>query len=596
MMNIKKENLYDAFMSGAVEVMDNRLHLNEINVFPVADSDTGSNLYNMMNHIVLNAKLKASVKETLESIADSAIVGARGNSGLIFAQYFHGISMVTNEYNDITANDFVSAAHLGFIHAYKAVEEPVEGTILTTMRIFYEALSTGIGEASSFQELLENAYISVEKAVLKTTEQLINLKKASVVDSGAKGFAYFLKGFINGIKGNYDREKIALNTEDEILYDLEFHNSFEAHDINQEIKYRYCTEALMQGKTIESQFLKKSLSKYGDSIVISGGDIKKRIHIHCNSPWQVFSFLSESQELISTKVDDMKWQYNLRHNRLYDRVILTDSIADIPKETLDKEQVSVINLDILLDKEPHIDKLSLDNDYLFEWIEKNKLQPTSSQAQLEKIEKRLSILLRYYKEVIIVSVSRELSGTYDVFMKASKSFDNKVRLINSKQNSVGQGLILLNAIENIALNKSSDEIVIELKKSVEKTKILVSISTLDPMIASGRISSTLGKIAKVIKLKPIVTLDDDGKGAIEQITFARKYSTKKIINHLLKVHKEKGIARYALTYVDDENLAKKLAGEIEKKLGFSCVYIVKSSSIIAAGAGKGAVALAYTVR
>ena len=94
MMNIKKEILYNAFMSGAIEVMDNRLFLNQINVFPVADSDTGSNLYNMMNYIIQNAEIKPSLKATLESIADSAIVGARGNSGLIFAQYFHGISMV----------------------------------------------------------------------------------------------------------------------------------------------------------------------------------------------------------------------------------------------------------------------------------------------------------------------------------------------------------------------------------------------------------------------------------------------------------------------------------------------------------------------
>lgn len=594
-MNIEKEKLYYAFMSGANEVMDNKMFLNEINVFPVADSDTGSNLYNMMNHIVLNSELKASVSATLQSIADSAIVGARGNSGLIFAQYFHGISLVSNEYSEITASDFVRATHLGFEHAYKSVEEPIEGTILTTMRVFYEALNLGVDEATSFIELLENAYISVENAVLKTTEQLINLKKASVVDSGAKGFSYFLKGFIDGIKGGSSRS-VKVKTEDirDELARYEFYSRAGIHDFSAEVKFRYCSEALMEASELDNEIVKAKLREYGDSIVISGGRRKKRIHIHTNDPWKVFGYLSEKNNIISTKVDDMNWQYNLKYSKKYSRVIVTDSIADIPKDILDEEQVAIINLELLLGRESHIDKLSLTNGYLFEQIEKNKIKVTSSQPKIDNINKFFATLMNHYDEVIVISVSKELSGTYNVLNRVSKKFSDKISVYDSKQNSVGQGLIVLNAIENIREKKTSKEIVESIEKSIEKTKILVSISNLDRMIASGRVSSRFGKIANGMGLKAVVTLDEYGKGAVEMIAMGRKNASKKIINKLKKVNLEHGIQRYALTYVDDKIIAEDLAKEIESVLGFPSCYIVESSSIIASGAGSGAVAVAYT--
>ncbi len=593
-MNIKKEILYNAFMSGAIEVMDNRLFLNQINVFPVADSDTGSNLYNMMNYIIQNAEIKPSLKATLESIADSAIVGARGNSGLIFAQYFHGISMVGEKENEITADDFVSAAKLGFIHAYDAVEKPVEGTILTTMRVFYESLNTNIEKVSSFQELLENAYKSVENAVARTTEQLINLKRASVVDSGAKGFSYFLKGFIEGLSQEKEEDYRVRSREIIDKYGYEFHESLELHDSYEDISYRYCTEALVESDDFDLDKLKNTLHSLGDSIVVSSGKSKRRIHIHTNEPAEVFRYLSSNTKIINQKVDDMKWQYEVSHNRQRDRVIVTDSIADIPKEMLDENQVAVINLDILLDTESYIDKLTISNSFLFEWIERTNLHPTSSQPSILSAKKMLNFLLSHYKEVIIITVSKELSGTYNVLSKASLDFGDSVKVIDSKQNSVAEGLLVLSAVEALKANLDTNQIVDKVKDDLKNTKILVSIANLDRMIASGRVTSRVGKMANLLGLKPIVTLDEDGAGAIGKIALGRKDAKRKIIKELIKVNRDKGIEKYALTYLDDRNLALDLARELESALGFSCIYIVESSSIIAAGAGKGAVAVAYT--
>lgn len=589
MNTINKENLYKALINGAIEVMENRLHLNKINVFPVADGDTGSNLYSMMNSIVINTEVKASIRETLESIADSAIIGARGNSGLIFAQYLYGISQVTGDLTDISDKEFVLAAQRGFTKAYGAVEEPVEGTILTTMRIFYETLAYEIHGELSLHELLERAYNNVEEAVTKTTDQLVSLKKASVVDSGAKGFAFFIKGFIDGLKGN-TRESIDIKTLKFEDFDLE-------HDTHQDAipGNRYCTEALIEGDDIKLSNLKERLTIYGDSLVVAGNHQKARIHIHTNTPSRLFDDLSREHNILSQKVDDMLRQYQWLHQRKYKRVIVSDSIADIPTSILDEYQVVTIHLDLLLGIESYIDKLTIKNNMLFKRAKERQVHPTSSQPSLSKIEKLYEDLLNHYDEIIVITVSKKLSGSYNVINTAAKLFDNKIKVIDSKQNSVAQGLLLYQLIDKVDSNLMTERIIREIEKESNKTKILVAINTLDNMVASGRLPSLIGKIGRFIGLKPIITLKN-GYGVIDEIAFTNRQATAKIIKQLKKINEDIGIKRYALTYVVDEISAIALSKEIESALGFPCDYLVESSSIIAAGAGEGALAVAYITK
>ncbi len=588
MESIDKELLYKALINGAVVVMENSLHLNRINVFPVADGDTGTNLYSLMNHIVMNAEIKSSVRETLEDVADLAIVGAKGNSGLIFAQYFSGVSQVNEKNDDISASDFVKATKRGFVNAYDAVENPVEGTILTTMRIFHESLSLGMNKGMSFFELLEDSYNSVEEAVFKTTEQLVVLKKASVVDSGAKGFAFFLKGFIAGLKGEViDKRTIEyLSIQTTKLAEI-------PHDETNMSKERYCTEALLEGDEKDRDQLKQVLATYGDSIVIGMAGNKVRLHIHTDCPSALFEYLSSKYLILNQKVEDMKWQYKLLHQRKYNRVLITDSIADVPLSLLDAEQVVIVHLNVLVGRENYIDKLTITNNQLFKRALTLDVHPTSSQPSVKKVEDLYRQLLDHHEEVIVISVSKALSGTYNVMRLAAKAFEDRVKVIDSKQNSVAQGLLVYKSVLGLQRWIGSAQLQDQLKRDIEKSKILVSIQTLDNMVASGRLPSFAGRVGKWIGLKPIITLDDEGKGSIEKVVFNHKKSLIKIVEHLRKVNKEKGIDMYAIAYVDDKHLAKELSGKIESVLGFPCTYIVESSSIIAAGAGKGAIAVAY---
>jgi DegV family protein with EDD domain len=336
----------------------------------------------------------------------------------------------------------------------------------------------------------------------------------------------------------------------------------------------------------------------GDSLVTVKGKKKMRLHIHTDHPEVFFDRLSSHGKIMTQKVDDMVKQYDMVHHRKYDRVIVTDSIADLPKDYVDQEQIHVVNLNILFDDETYIDKLTITNEMILSRSSKSKDHPSSSQPSVKSIENTFNYLLNYYKEIIVITVSEALSGTHNAFVKVAMDkglLGNKIHIINSKQNSVAQGLLVWQAQEYLKLGINTNELIGKLNADIIHSKILVQINTLDPMIASGRLSVKAGGIAKKVGLKPIVTLNENGEGAIGKIAFSKKSAIKKIINMLDKLHNEKKIKRFAVTYIDDYESAMVFSKQIEEKLGIPCEFIVQSSSIIAVGAGTGAQAVSYIV-
>lgn len=581
MYPVKVDKFYNSFLNGAREVIHNKTLLNQINVFPVADGDTGSNLSSLMRSIIHHSKLQSNFETTLDSIADSALIGARGNSGLIFAQYIQGLCNGLSREDMMTKESLLRGAEEGMLLAYDSVHEPVEGTILTSMRAFHESLNQYIDEVNSIESFLELGVQAIQKSVHDTTEQLIQLKRANVVDAGAKGFLYFIKGFLDGIKGHFKQSEIE---EEEIASIM--------HNHEEDIRFRYCTEALIQHKN-QTDF-QTMLEPFGDSIVVIKGKKKTRLHIHTDQPDKVFELISDNGLILEQKVDDMVKQNDIVHARKYDTVIVTDSIADLPQSVIDHEQIYVIHLNILIDEENYIDKLTINNERLLSLSKKRGTHPSTSLPNISNVENALNYLSSYYKHILILPVSKALSGTYNVFQQVidKNNLSHKIHLLDTMQNSVAQGLIIYEASKCIADHQNLDTILETLSGYIDRSKILVRVRTLDNMIASGRLSMKAGKIASKLKVRPIITLKN-GQGAIEQVAFGNKQSTKKLLSHLEKVHKKHPIRSYAITYIDDVDAAKILAESIEKILGKPYAYMTKSSSIIALGAGSGALAVGY---
>ncbi len=600
-MEITSKQMYDSLIHGAYNVIKNRDILNRINVFPVRDGDTGSNLASMMHAIIQKSERKGTIKRTLESVADASLYGARGNSGLIFAQYFRGLSEAISEDEPVAFSDYAKACNIAAQYAYTAIEKPVEGTMITIMREWGRFLQDEEKEKRTMEEIFTNAFYRLEAALEKTKEQMKILGKANVVDSGAFGFTRFVEGILVYIKNPHPSLPAAKISQErtESLSLPELTEEFIPERMEERAleEYRYCTECLIESTDRYSMNeMKDWLLQKGNSIVTANGNGKIRVHIHTDLPGEIFDYLSKMGRILYQKIDDMKKQEQVVNHRKYDIALVTDSIADLTQEFIDEYQIQIIHLNIMKKDRVYFDKLTIQPSKLLSDSKDSEGLPTSSLPNGWEIENKLDYLLLYYPSVLILTVSKELSGTYNSFMSvtAQKKYkDKKISIINTKQNAGAQGLLVQKCAELIASGMSHDKITEEIERSANRTKILVQVKTLDNMIRSGRLSVKAGKLAKMVGMKPIVTLDTEGKGAIDRIAFSDKGSSKKLLEHIKRVLRKGKIERYNIIYVSNHQDAADIARKMTALLGFGPAYIMETSSIIAMSAGEGAVAVSY---
>lgn len=581
------ENLYYSFVSGAREVIRNRRDLNNTNVFPVADGDTGNNLAITMNSIILQTKVTSSAGITMNSIADAALTGARGNSGIIIAQYINGMYMEIKDEDLISISSFAHSVKNAIPHAYNAIANPVEGTIITVIRDWAETVYRLKDSAKNFHELLitplEQAYMSLER----TTSMLKILEKSKFVDSGAKGFFHFIKGFTEFIITG------KINEEEEIIEEV-----FEETEIlDGEPTFRYCTEALIVNDVhIDLEKIKTDLMDYGDSLIVAGNNHKARVHIHSDHPENIMSILRNKGSIVQQKADDMRRQYESSFVRKHNIALVTDSIADLPQELMDKHQIHMIPLNILIGDSNYLDKITITPEIFYDLVEKLDEYPSSALPSPKVIESLYSTLLRHYNQVIVITVASAQSGTNSVFKKVAKdmSTDGKrIEVIDSKQNSGAEGLLVLKAAELIEEGISMDDVIYQIEKLRDQTKILVSVKTLKYMVRSGRLSKLSGMAGKIINLKPVVSLDETGKGKIEAKAFSIKSNINKILKIVSNANYKNKISRYAIVHANDEIRAEDLKNRMVKFLNMEPEYIINISTIVGMSAGEGSVAVAY---
>ena len=591
-MDISKldsEKLYYSFVSGAQEVIKNKNSLNEINVFPVADGDTGSNLSSTMHAIILEAKISGSVKETMNSIADAALTGARGNSGIIIAQYINGIFLNLMDEETITIPSFAETVKNAVPYAYQAISDPVEGTIITVIREWADAVYSHKDLSANFSELFSKSLIAANKSLEATTSRLKVLQDSKVVDSGAKGFVYFLQGFATFLRTG----KVDLEVSDE-PEDLSFNE--ELIHSQGEIHHRYCTEALLSGDSIDLEALKAELALYGDSLIVAGNNHKARIHIHANAPEQVFQVLRKKGIILQQKADDMVRQNESAFDRKYDTALITDSIADIPQAMLDHYQVHMLPLNLNFDNTSYLDKVTMTPELFYPLLEEAIEYPKSSQPNPIVVEKYLETVLSHYDKVIILTVAKEQSGTNSVFQNAvSKKLHQgkKIAVIDSKRNSGAEGLLVMKAAEMIAAETPFDEIVGAIERLRDRTNIFVSVNNLKYMVRSGRLSKVSGMAAMTINLKPVVSIDAEGKGSIAEKAFSEKGNEKKLFRLLEKVNAQEEISRYAIVHANNPEKAEAYRKRSVVLLGKEPEYIMNISTIVGMSAGVGTVAISY---
>ncbi len=586
---INGNRIYYAFMAGAREVTQQRIHLNKINVFPVADGDTGSNLVSTLNHILQSVTPSVSINETLQSIADASLAGARGNSGIIFAQFINGVAAEVKQHQVMTAQTFGQTLVNSVPYAYESMANPVEGTMLTVIKIWAEAFQEAGKKSNDFVEILNQSLEQARDALMKTPEKLEILKKSKVVDSGAQGFVHFLEGITHLIQSGNVRQY--LQQQFVLKEDYQLTETITPGDVN----FRYCTEGMIKGSSIPLNEIKNKLMELGDSVIVAGSEKLCRFHFHTNEPDQVFLDLRKYGLITEQKVDDMVRQQDALFKRKSDIALVTDSIADLPPDFLDEMQVFRIPLQVMVEGAPFLDQVTLTTPFLFQLLNQVEEYPTSSQPPIKRVIDTLSFLLQQYEKILMLSVSGQNSGTWQTFRQAAKEIDpegERVAVIDTRKNSGAEGLLVMKAAEAIEAGKTLEEVVEMVNEWIPRTHIYVSVATFEYMVRGGRVSPMKGKLGKWLNLKPIVSLDENGKGIAFGSAFSQKANTKKILGIVEKHHQEAAIEKYCVVHADAAEKAREYARELEKITGKSPEYITEISPIVALNAGRGAVAVA----
>jgi len=589
---ITSEKLYHAIMAGAKATIKQKIQLNKLNVFPVADNDTGTNLSFTMRSILEEAKLADTPKQTMASIVEAALTGARGNSGLIFAQFLNGIQVGLAEDKEISIADFSKAMNYGVYQAYESLSNPVEGTIITVMHDWSESINHLKDSVVDVNELFIKSLESAVHSVNATTEKLKVLKDASVVDAGGKGFVYFLEGMTDYFTSpeNSVLDSIAASVEE-----------FEVHDIhideNVDLSCRYCTELLIKGSELNVDLIKSALVDHGESLIVAGVGARVKIHIHTNNPEIVFEKVNKFGSIIQQKVEDMQRQFESVHARKSNIALVTDSIADLPKEIMDQYQIHMLPLNILVGESSYLDKLTISSPYLYETMDDAENYPTSSQPTEKAVEIYLNSIIPHYESVIFIAVSSKMSGTYETIVNVAKKLDkngDKITVIDSKLNSGGQGLVVLKAAQEIAKGTAYEDVVSSIYDTIDRTKILVSVDTLKYMVRSGRVKKYAGLAAKILNLKPVVSIDEDGEGIVIGKALSVDANTRKMRDLVKDIGQTKKIVSYSIVHADAQERAKEFEQVFSTLIGKEPEYITEISSIVAMNAGVGCVAIALT--
>ena len=582
--------LYKIFADGILNLSKHQNTLDEINVFPVPDGDTGTNMAFTLLPIVEECSEQVTdiASETYSLMANTALDSARGNSGTIIAQYFYGMSEVNKNIDKIDVFNFAKGLINANQSARDSLTNPEEGTIITVMNDVAEESQRLIDNGcDEFYSFIKNIYKKAEVS-LKETKNILNiLKKSDVVDAGALGFVLLIQGMLNVIEKS-EGGRIQ-TTHLDISYELSKIENL-SKDIDFTIHNKFCTECVVVADHIDKKELKDKIKDMGDSMVMAGSQSRVKVHIHTNEPAKLFKICNIYGKVIDRKVDDMtKQEKVIHHTGASSIAIVSDSAADMPEEFI--KEMHVVPLKYSFGRQQHIDKVTQTTSEFYEQMKNDSNHPKTSQPVPKDFKKTYDFLSSHYSSILSIHLSQKVSGTYQSAFNASKnlSVDN-IEIIDSKTASVGLGLLTMYAIELKQEGKSFNEIIKKVNEKMAVTNLYVVIDDLSYIVKGGRLPSKVKTLANLLRLRPILTTKKSGKISVGGVLYGKSNMVKKFAKFInTKIDTDKKY-RLVVAHANCEQDGKDLIDKIinYKTYNIEQHYLVKLSGGLGSHAGPGA--------
>ena len=581
-----------ALIAGARRVIAARDGLNRINVFPVADGDTGNNLASTLGSVLNGALSQPSqhAGDLLSRVGNDAIDGARGNSGAILAQFLHGVAERVHTLPELDVRSLAAAVRQGAQSARQALAQPVEGTILSVISAFADELDAAADSAHpDARSGFIRALVRARRALADTPRQMALLQKAGVVDAGPQGFVDLLEGIAEFVEGGPRAVRmrasapVAANDTGAPV----------AHDHEIDPDRRWCTECLLLGDALDRDRLRMALEAVGaDSIVIAGGTSRLRVHAHTGSPQALFDACAQQGRVEGMKADDMIRQQGVAA-ALQPLVVVTDSAADLPDDIAERYAIGVVPARVDLDGRDYLDKIGLSTAEFYRRMASSRQLPRTSQPPPGDFRRQFELSLAHHARVLYVGLSRALSGTLQSGEHAAaRDPGRRVRVFDTINAACGQALLVWRAAELAAEGRDEGEVVAELERLRPLTRMWAIAPDISHAVRGGRIPRWAAPIARLSALTPMAKMSVDGRMVVAGILLTRAGAPEAFAQRVVRQLPAGKRWRLIVGHCDARAGAERVLAALRARLDISEHRLVETGAAIGAHAGQGALIVA----
>jgi DegV family protein with EDD domain len=545
-----------ALRAGAHRVAASQEQLNRINVFPVPDGDTGTNLTLTVSAILPALQQPPErADELLGRVADAAIDGARGNSGAILAQFLVGFAEGARGAHALDAPGFAAAVQRGAAYARESLSEPREGTVLTVLADFASSIRALVeGEGiEAFPELLARGLERAQASLQQTRFQLEALRRANVVDAGAQGFVELVTGISDSLNG---REAVEATQSFAALP-----TAGEAVDT----EHPFCTECVVTGPNIDRAQLRAALAALGNSVVVAGTADKARLHVHADDPGAVFRLAAEFGQVSARKADDIRKQRDAAHHaRSHGVAVAVDSAADIPAEELDRLGIHMIPMRVHFGERSFLDKVSLSPEEFFRELATNPQHPKTSQPPPGDFRRTFEFLASHYETVVAITVTAGVSGTHAAAETAASRVQSRGRVIviDSLNASLGEGLIAMYAAECATAGLPGEEVARRVRDIIPRTRTFGLLAALDFAVRGGRVPASVRTLARLLHLTPVLMTFRNGRVGAGSALFGRHRLRERFAQLVRRRIRSSRSYRVAVGHGQSPDEAQRLLGDV----------------------------------
>jgi len=565
--------------------------INKINVFPVPDQDTGSNMAKTLLGIkeAIEGKDFKDLSEISEAALDGALTAAQGNAGVIYVGFLASFLPILDK-NPVNAKKLALAFEKGAERARQSIQSPKEGTILDVIDATAQTFKEEVEREKDLVKIFKAAVEKAKEALLATREKMEIFRKANVVDAGGLAYLMILESHLEALEGEKREEK------------EEEKPSEKVRKFIQTLSYRYEVVSLIKNPKFDEKTIQEKLKNLGDSLDMVQIGEKMKIHIHTDSPDEVKKIMRGLGQILSLREEDMaKEVVGEESIRKVSIGLVTEDVADLPAKVVERYQVEIVPLVV---DWPEGENLPGENIYQkMREADKRGIKtfPKTSQATPKSYFEAFQKQLQKFDKVLCLTIASKISGCYNSACQAKEMLreeeKERVYILDTLQAAASQALLVLRAIELIQEQREMAEVIEEIKKLIPKTYFYVIFEDPKWIEAGGRVSKSQAnwvRRMKKINLHPLMTIKE-GVFTKGGIIFAKDMAEalfKKISKESQKVRKQEKRIRVIIGQADNPEGAEKLR-KMLKEIKAEVPFVSLGSPVVCAHAGPGTLIAAW---